>query len=83
MKCVCGHEKRDHIYEEGACRPGSNCGCSGFQNKLHDWEALVNALGDAAEIADRLAKNIPLMDMDYQLIAEDIREVRKEVISFM
>lgn len=25
MKCVCGHEKRQHIYEEGACRPGFRC----------------------------------------------------------
>lgn len=24
--CACGHSKRDHIYEEGACRPGYVCG---------------------------------------------------------
>ena len=25
-RCVtCGHERRDHIYEEGACRPGFIC----------------------------------------------------------
>lgn len=23
--CVCGHQKRDHIYHEGACRPGFEC----------------------------------------------------------
>lgn len=23
--CVCGHSKKDHIYEEGACRPGFVC----------------------------------------------------------
>lgn len=24
-RCACGHEKRQHIYEEGACRPGFKC----------------------------------------------------------
>lgn len=30
--CLCGHAKRDHIYEEGACRPGFICRarCSQF-----------------------------------------------------
>ena len=23
--CICGHKRRDHIYEEGACRPGFVC----------------------------------------------------------
>lgn len=23
--CVCGHAKKDHIYHEGACRPGFVC----------------------------------------------------------
>ena len=23
--CLCGHEQSDHIYEEGACRPGFVC----------------------------------------------------------
>ncbi len=27
-RCTCGHLKRDHIYEEGACRPGGiSCIC--------------------------------------------------------
>lgn len=25
--CKCGHPKHNHIYEEGACRPGSVCPC--------------------------------------------------------
>lgn len=25
MKCKCGHDKKDHIYEEGSCRPGFIC----------------------------------------------------------
>lgn len=25
MKCKCGHLKSQHIYEEGACRPGFVC----------------------------------------------------------
>lgn len=24
-RCVCGHERIQHIYEEGACRPGFVC----------------------------------------------------------
>jgi hypothetical protein len=28
--CVCGHKKIDHIYEEGACRPGFICSCPRF-----------------------------------------------------
>lgn len=24
-ECHCGHKKRSHIYEEGACRPGFEC----------------------------------------------------------
>lgn len=27
---TCGHDKRDHIYEEGACRPGFACLCPKF-----------------------------------------------------
>ncbi len=30
MSCKCGHPKSDHIYEEGACRPGSLCSCQKF-----------------------------------------------------
>ena len=30
MKCICGHEQRQHIYEEGACRPGFVCECEWF-----------------------------------------------------
>lgn len=25
MRCACGHLKTQHIYEEGACRPGFIC----------------------------------------------------------
>ncbi len=28
--CKCGHARKDHIYEEGACRPGFECGCTGY-----------------------------------------------------
>lgn len=27
---TCGHSKADHIYEEGACRPGYLCPCQKF-----------------------------------------------------
>lgn len=27
MTCECGHTKAQHIYEEGACRPGYQCAC--------------------------------------------------------
>jgi hypothetical protein len=32
MLCKCGHWKAEHIYEEGACRPGHPCpsGCKHF-----------------------------------------------------
>jgi hypothetical protein len=28
--CWCGHAAKDHIYEEGACRPGEACQCEQF-----------------------------------------------------
>lgn len=28
--CKCGHSKEDHIYHEGACRPGFSCPCQKF-----------------------------------------------------
>jgi hypothetical protein len=28
--CICGHKRADHIYEEGACRPGFICECKAF-----------------------------------------------------
>lgn len=28
--CLCGHQRSDHIYEEGACRPGYPCNCQTF-----------------------------------------------------
>lgn len=33
--CMCGHEKRDHIYEDGACRPGYICQsrCGKYEEK--------------------------------------------------
>lgn len=34
-KCVCGHMRSQHIYHEGACRPGFQCeiGCDRFVNE--------------------------------------------------
>lgn len=29
--CRCGHAKPQHIYEEGACRPGFMCDCKRFE----------------------------------------------------
>lgn len=36
--CTCGHRKRDHIYEEGACRPGIVCEskCEQFTDSLEE-----------------------------------------------
>lgn len=31
--CECGHPKRGHIYEEGACRSGEVCPCNEFRAK--------------------------------------------------
>jgi hypothetical protein len=31
--CECGHLRIQHIYAEGACRPGFVCECSGFKIK--------------------------------------------------
>lgn len=28
--CICGHKKKQHIYDEGACRPGFVCPCKGY-----------------------------------------------------
>jgi hypothetical protein len=37
VKCLCGHAKKDHIYEEGACRPGFACPCNCFvQGEFHE-----------------------------------------------
>lgn len=34
--CKCGHENKDHIYNEGACRPGFLCEakCEKFESKI-------------------------------------------------
>ncbi len=29
--CICGHPKADHVYEEGACRPGFECPCREYE----------------------------------------------------
>jgi hypothetical protein len=37
LTCLCGHAKKDHIYEEGACRPGFACPCNCFvQGEFHE-----------------------------------------------
>lgn len=30
-KCLCSHEKIDHIYGEGPCRPGYECSCEAYR----------------------------------------------------
>lgn len=35
-KCKCGHNKSDHIYEEGACRPGFVCECKQYSSNAND-----------------------------------------------
>jgi hypothetical protein len=35
-ECICGHKIEDHIYFEGACRPGFICDCIKFVTK-DEW----------------------------------------------
>jgi hypothetical protein len=50
-KCACGHKRGDHIYEEGACRPGFACAdeCGGFRSQA---TARLTAYVEADRVQD-------------------------------
>lgn len=43
--CKCGHKKSDHIYEEGACRPGSACDCQKFEQVTENSKSFLEIQG--------------------------------------
>lgn len=49
--CRCGHHRRDHIYEEGACRPGFPCedDCNAFKSATSPEDDLLADLAAAEE----------------------------------
>lgn len=46
-ECTCGHTKQQHIYEEGACRPGMPChiDCQQYQDSQPKLPAPNDCVG--------------------------------------
>lgn len=68
-KCVCGHQKEDHIYHEGACRTGKViCPCEKYvpENKgpAMDKRSEIKELIEAIMITQKLESHSSIINLD-------------------
>lgn len=56
-RCTCGHTADEHIYGDGACRPGSICGCPAFTQAAEiPADPAACATGQALQAAALIAE---------------------------
>lgn len=59
-QCNCGHPRKDHIYEEGACRPGFPCSCTLFSEAVLSLDTgIFNGLNMIGEAGPELVRFPP------------------------
>lgn len=76
--CHCGHKKADHIYCEGACRPGFICECPEYK-PANTHSTIIQMLETAVGALEWYANNHDLWIAMH--FGEDFRDNAREALS--
>lgn len=71
----CGHAKRQHIYEEGACRPGFVCPCPEYRVRIDPFK--VRRRSDPPKPAADVVIDVQSAGRMHTLLLSSYRESKK------